>query len=437
MALAIVAHFLSEAPVLIVAPSILLGQWASELLMWLPDTKRSDVQVIKAGKDAIDPSAKFVIVSYGLVTGQKGSNAHLRATASGGAYKVIVCDECHALKQMNSQRTQAILPMLERAKRVVLMSGTPLSNCSAQDLYPIVSAIAGRGCMPSLLAWNSRYCEANKKIFTGHTYVDRWVGISEENGTELHELLSHIMVRKRKEEVLHELPPKRRSKITLEVRLNELKKVAAQMKKIEDLQAAANGASGSSSSSSIGRQPDDEGGPMCPAPELMKVFKLLADAKVGAVGEWIETSLFDTEVFDARRKAIVFAHHKSVHAKLAELFQSKLKDDRAWIHIMGETSQSQREEQLERFKTDSRCRFALLALTACGQGLNLAVADTAVFAELCWSPATLEQAEARVHRMGQASNHVNIYFLTAGEGKDSPARPCLARSPKSRPVRRW
>ena len=196
MALAIVAHFLSEAPVLIVAPSILLGQWASELLMWLPDTKRSDVQVIKAGKDAIDPSAKFVIVSYGLVTGQKGSNAHLRVTASGGAYKVIVCDECHALKQMNSQRTQAILPMLERAKRVVLMSGTPLSNCSAQDLYPIVSAIAGRGCMPSLLSWNSRYCEANKKIFTGHTYVDRWVGISEENGTELHELLSHIMVRK-------------------------------------------------------------------------------------------------------------------------------------------------------------------------------------------------------------------------------------------------
>ena len=67
-----------------------------------------------------------------------------------------------------------------------------------------------------------------------------------------------------------------------------------------------------------------------------------------------------------------------------------------------------------------RCRFAVLALTACGVGLNLACADTAVFVELCWTPSMLEQAEARVHRMGQKASHVSIYFLTAGEGSDSP-----------------
>ena len=53
-------------------------------------------------------------------------------------------------------------------------------------------------------------------------------------------------------------------------------------------------------------------------------------------------------------------------------------------------------------------------------GLNLSCADTACFAELCWNPATLEQAEARVHRMGQQSSHVNVYYLLGGDEEDSP-----------------
>ena len=64
--------------------------------------------------------------------------------------------------------------------------------------------------------------------------------------------------------------------------------------------------------------------------------------------------------------------------------------------------------------------FAVLALTACGVGLNLSCADTACFAELCWNPATLEQAEARVHRMGQQSSHVNVYYLLGGDEEESP-----------------
>ena len=47
-------------------------------------------------------------------------------------------------------------------------------------------------------------------------------------------------------------------------------------------------------------------------------------------------------------------------------------------------------------------------------GLNLSCADKACFAELCWTPATLEQAEARVHRMGQQASHVNVYYLLGG-----------------------
>jgi len=54
-------------------------------------------------------------------------------------------------------------------------------------------------------------------------------------------------------------------------------------------------------------------------------------------------------------------------------------------------------------------------LTSCSHGLNLTAADTVVFAELCWSPSAIEQAEARVHRLGQSSSHVAIHYLCAAK----------------------
>ena len=69
--------------------------------------------------------------------------------------------------------------------------------------------------MPSLLAWNGRYCAENAKIHTGFRQIDRWVGTSAEHAAELHALLGKLMVRQRKADVLLELPPKRRSKVVL------------------------------------------------------------------------------------------------------------------------------------------------------------------------------------------------------------------------------
>ena len=64
---------------------------------------------------------------------------------------------------------------------------------------------------------------------------------------------------------------------------------------------------------------------------------------------------------------------------------------------------------------------------------QLACADTAVFAELCWN-RPLEQAEARIHRMGQKASHVNVYYLTAGEGDKSPDSAMFGALVKSRGV---
>ena len=167
-----------------------------------------------------------------------------------------------------------------------------------------------------------------------------------------------------------------------------------------------------------GRRDGEEGGAL-PTPDMMKIFKLLADAKIGAVTEWLEASLLSDGAGDPSRKVLIFAHHRSVHSAIAEFLQKRLQPSE-WIHITGATPLAERSHRLGTFQQEPRCRFAVLALTACGVGLNLACADTAVFAELCWNPSTLEQAEARIHRMGQKASHVNVYYLTAGEGDKSP-----------------
>ena len=115
---------------------------------------------------------------------------------------------------------------------------------------------------------------------------------------------------------------------------------------------------------------------------------------------------------------LIFAHHHSVHDRLAEALRKALdQPDQQLIHITGLTSNSKRDELLTKFKTERRCRFALLSLTACSQGLNLTEASTCVFAELCWTPAMIDQAESRIHRMGQQAAAVNLYYLLATSSK--------------------
>lgn len=55
--------------------------------------------------------------------------------------------------------------------------------------------------------------------------------------------------------------------------------------------------------------------------------------------------------------------------------------------------------------------MALLAITACGTGLNLTVANVAMFAELYWTPGVVLQAEDRIHRIGQKSKEVKIIYV--------------------------
>ena len=378
MAITIVAHCLKagKGPVLVVAPPVLLEQWRSEILHWLPDLMRSDIQVIRKGADQPDPDAKFVIISYPILAGTKNQpNLHLRVTASGQRFDVIVVDEAHALKSSDSNRTLALVPMLRASTHVILMTGTPLANACATDVYPLLDGICGGLdplAMPSLRQWNQRYCLEARKVWCGRRAVEKWVGVSDTHGEELHSLLGKVMVRKRKEEVLHELPPKRRSKVVLQLKPGELKAVRKQMALVGDIEAGLSGSgdrnTGRSSGAGSARRADgltdagdgaddamDDSAASQPSPEVMALFKVLADAKASAVCEWLENTLLDGSDARSRRKVLIFAHHHSVHDAISAVMAKALTPDE-YIHITGRTPPSERTELLAKFQAEPRCR---------------------------------------------------------------------------------
>ena len=84
-----------------------------------------------------------------------------------------------------------------------------------------------------------------------------------------------------------------------------------------------------------------------------------------------------------------------------------------YIRIDGSTDSRDRDGLRKKFQEDKECRIAILSIKAAGTGLTLTAASTVIFAELSWVPGDIQQAEDRVHRIGQ-NDSVNIQFLMVG-----------------------
>ena len=119
-------------------------------------------------------------------------------------FDFVILDEAHSIKNRDSLRAKNILPIAIRAKRLILMTGTPLL-AKPYEGYPLLYALR-----PDLFCYFKkfayRYCDPQPTPFGIN-----WSGTS--NTKELHWILSTLMVRRLKRDVLNQLPPKRRQKI--------------------------------------------------------------------------------------------------------------------------------------------------------------------------------------------------------------------------------
>jgi len=281
--------------------------------------------------------------------------------------------------------------LIYKAPKVLLLTGTPIVN-RPSELFNLLSTI-------SFQRWGDwrwfmqRYANAyEESIGYGRT---AWNTSGHSNEKELQDdLRAYCMVRRLKEQVLTELPEKRRQVVLLDPReagaLNLVKKESKLVPQVEgmdffeDLRKLR--------------------GQTVKFEEASKIRHEIGLKKVKPVVEYLDDVIGQGEC-----KILLFCHHKDVVAK----YVGELGEERV-VWITGDVPIPKRQALVDQFQTDDKIQVAILSLDAASEGLTLTAACLVIMAELGWTPSRMKQAEDRAHRIGQTSEVLVQYLVFAG-----------------------
>uniref|UniRef100_A0A1D1Y6V2 Zinc finger Ran-binding domain-containing protein 3 n=2 Tax=Anthurium amnicola TaxID=1678845 RepID=A0A1D1Y6V2_9ARAE len=332
-------------------------------------------------KASIHLDGVFNIISYDAV--QK-----LHDVLMESEFKVVIADESHFLKNGQAKRTNASVPILQKAQYAILLSGTPALSRpielfkQLQALYPDV--------YKNVHEYGNRYCRGG--VF------GLYQGAS--NHEELHNLMkATVMIRRLKKDVLSELPVKHRQQVFLELGEKDMKQVRALFRELEVIKNNIQTCDSQEKVKSL---------KISQRNIINKIYNDSAEAKIPAVIDYLGT------VIEADCKFLIFAYHQPM---IDSIHKYLLKKKVGCIRIDGSTPTSTRLELVSKFQEKDDIKAAVLSIKAAGVGLTLTAASTVIFAELSWTPGDIIQAEDRAHRIGQVHS-VNIYYLLANETVD-------------------
>jgi SWI/SNF-related matrix-associated actin-dependent regulator 1 of chromatin subfamily A len=375
--------------ILIVCPASVKLNWAREIHAVLG---AQDVSIL--GRD--DGLARWTIVNYDRL------RSH-RTELSSEDWDCLIVDEAHYLKNRHSQRSLLVLGgehrprkrgklppgrirgLVERAERVILLTGTPITN-RPLDLFPLLRAI-GHPLGDDLMRYALRYCAAFQTEWGwdmgGASHLD-----------ELHEQLGDVLLRRCKDEVL-DLPPKLRTYMPVEVDLVAYRKVwldyvqmlAKRKRRVPRALLLA---------------------------EVAKLRHAAALAKIPAAIAHVEA------VLEAGEKVIVFTCHTAVVEALTQRFGPQA------VRLTGADSAAQRQEAVDAFQQDPEVRVFVGNLVAAGVGVSLTAATQVLFVDYSFVPAEHLQAEDRPYRIGQ-QNAVTVTYLSAVGTLDEEIERLLAQ----------
>ena len=374
------SNFLGLKKNLLIVPASLAINWEKEFRKWT--TLDLKFFRVKKGKDILPEDADVIIISYGLAT-----NPNIRKQLLARRFDLMGIDEVHLLKNTKAKRTQEIYGfnrkkgLITRADSLIGMSGTPFVNRPI-EIFPTIRSFCHRAIEnKSWFAFAKRYCAAVEDDYG-------WDVSGASNTKELGLLLrGHFMVRRKKKEVLKDLPPLLTPIVYLE-KNPEANKVIKKMARFKLEDVSGDGASASFEGISADR-------------------KALGLSKVKPALEYIKNQLEG-----GREKIVVFAHHREV----VEQLQEGLKEYEA-VKFYGGMSPEKKEAAKEAFQNEKECRVFVGSIVAAGVGLTLTAASYGCAVEWSYVPGENKQAVDRLHRIGQTES-VLFDFLAYEDSLD-------------------
>ena len=383
-------------PVLVVAPLVTLNNWEREISKFMKKKSRngriiesesSTSTIIRTGKSKELPVTDFYIINYELLYKRLSDLSKLNL-------KTIVCDEVHNLRSKTTQKYKAVkkLAALPSLSYRIGLSGTPIFN-RGSEIWPIVD-ILRPGLLGSFKEFCEYFCYVNEK---GKAIV-----LENKRASLRNELQKHVMLRRKKSDVLKELKDKVRYKEVIDADtdyyFNELGKIWT---KLEAEQKDAETAFDKSASYQRAIQ---------------------SERQIAGVAKLPHVINFVKNIMEIEESVVVFCHHKVIHKLLHESLE-----EFSPVSIIGGQTDKTRQEQIDKFQK-GESKLIIAGLRAGNVGINLTRAKYVIFAELDWSPAIHRQAEDRLHRIGQKNTVFAYYLIGNGTLDDHVANILVDKS---------
>ena len=378
-ALALLSHTQSY-PVIVIAPAHLMRNWENEIARFLrkPQGGPVSVHIIKGLKPYGLPPADIYLMHYLLLRGWKEA-------LPGYGFETVIFDEIQELRHSGTEKYSAASLLARDAQRIVGLSGTPIYNRGA-EIWNVVN-ILDFHFLGDYDSFTREWC---------YGYGNQIVAKPELLGEYLRR--EGIMFRRTKQDVLSDLPPKRR--LVMPIDSDDLAYRRLMQPVAEKL-----------------RQLKGEPEMSASRRALMEMEVEQGERQATGIAKAPYVAQFVRALLEAGERVLLFAHHHQV----MDLYKKELHGFSP-AFITGRETTAQKERSIQRFM-EGRTGLCCISLRAAA-GLNLQRATCVVFGELDWSPAVHSQAEDRAHRMGQQDS-ILCYYLVSQGGSDQDMQDAL------------
>lgn len=386
-ALSVLVKRKTKGPALVVAPASVCENWQREIIKFTPSLNPSIFSEIENREKAVKKAKNgdVLIVTYGLLH----SSDELFQSKKWGT---LILDEAQMIKNHQAKRTKAAHALDAGFK--IITTGTPVEN-NLLELWSLFEFIN-----PGLLG--------NKRKFFNKFSKSIEVDHNRSSMRELKNLVKPFILRRKKMDVLEDLPPKTEIPLHIEMTQTELGIYEALRDK------AINEMTGDGV----------DNAQFLILAHLTKLRRacchtaLATKKKTGESSKLNQLIELMTELKSGGHRVLIFSQFVDF-LKLAakELDKNKF----TYQYLDGSTPVKKRLNLVDKFQNGNGDAF-LISLKAGGTGLNLTAADYVIHLDPWWNPASEDQASDRAHRIGQ-QRPVTVYrFITKGTVEEKISR---------------
>ena len=364
--------------VLVICPASLKSQWANEVEKFSNHSCQIVLgAVAERPAQYMNDEHFFTICNYEQVL--RDIQAIERVP-----WDLIVLDEGQRIKNWEAKTTQTVKGL--KSKYALVLTGTPVEN-RLDDLFSIIEFLDDRRLGPAFRFFHQYRVTDDRGKVEGY-----------QNLSKLRKALSPILLRRTRQMVLKDLPPRTTEIVRIAPTEEQEVYNAEQMRIIRSI---------------VNKK-------FLTEMDILRLQKALLMARMNADSTFLVNKtepsyssklerlreLLDQLCAEEDRKIVLFSEWTT----MLDLIEQDLEEIGVdFVRLDGSIPQKKRQQLVNEFKNNENCRL-FITTNAGSTGLNLQAANTVINVDLPWNPAVLEQRIGRAHRMGQ-KRPVQVYIL--------------------------